>query len=183
MNIETFSGLYFDYDDPKPEQVSIVDIAHALSNIPRFGGHVTRWYSVAEHALLVHDLLGNATQDLRLAGLHHDSHEAYLGDVPTPLKHHLPATYRMLTERADKAIAAKLNIPVERFMAPEIKRADALALRIEAAFLKKSRGVGVHWGNDGIPPEVLDIQLQYMKPADAARRFLYIHNNPRTRGL
>jgi hypothetical protein len=55
--LETYSGLYFDFDDPRPEQVDVADIAKALSWTCRFGGHVSRGISVAEHAVLVYELV------------------------------------------------------------------------------------------------------------------------------
>lgn len=64
------------------------DIAHALSLINRFTGHTTRPYSVAEHSLLVADLAeaADATPVVQMAALMHDAHEAYTGDVSSPVK-------------------------------------------------------------------------------------------------
>jgi hypothetical protein len=110
--LETYSGLYFDFDDPRPEQVDVADIAKALSWTCRFGGHVSRGISVAEHAVLVYELTQPKTRDpeLLLAALHHDSHEAYLGDIPTPLKAKLGPRYRELVHEIDEAIGDHLGI-------------------------------------------------------------------------
>lgn len=64
------------------------EIAHALAQINRFTGHCTRPYSVAEHSLLVSDLAerAGATPIVQLAALMHDAHEAYTGDVSSPVK-------------------------------------------------------------------------------------------------
>lgn len=72
--------------DPRAEDVSIEDIAHSLSMQCRYGGHSARFYSVAEHSVMVsrHVLPEDA-----LAGLMHDASEAYVTDVPRPLKPHL----------------------------------------------------------------------------------------------
>src|SRR4051794_24417338 len=81
------TGTLFDFADSRPEMVHVEDIARSLSLQCRFGGFVSRFYSVAEHALLVHRLVRDvAGPELAFAALHHDSHEAYLGDIPTPLK-------------------------------------------------------------------------------------------------
>lgn len=64
------------------------DVAHALALQNRFNGHTTRPYSVAEHSLLVADiaLFDGATVAQQLAALMHDAHEAYTGDVVSPVK-------------------------------------------------------------------------------------------------
>ena len=49
--VETFSGLYVDTKSPKPETIRLEDVAHALANTCRYGGHCLRFYSVAEHAV------------------------------------------------------------------------------------------------------------------------------------
>ncbi len=81
--IETYTGKYFNYRDPTPESICLPDIAHALSNICRFAGHSKRYYSVAEHCVLVsyHVPLHRAAE-----GLLHDAAEAYYGDVVAPFK-------------------------------------------------------------------------------------------------
>lgn len=152
MVLETYTGLYFDYDDPQPEQVCLSDIARALSFTARFGGHSKRFLSVAEHALLCHALVSEAVPnrpDLQLAALHHDSHEAYLGDVPTPLKRTLeaaaPDLYYGLVRKVDDAIGAAVGLDPDRFHDPVVRQADADALVIEAELLKKSQGRGPHW--------------------------------------
>lgn len=152
MVLETFTGLHFDYDDPQPEQISLTDIARALSYTARFGGHTSRFYSVAEHALLCHRLVYERVPnrpDLMLAALHHDSHEAYVGDLPTPLKRTLeteaPDVYYALVCKVDDAIGAAIGLDPDRFHDPIVRQADADALVIEAELLKKSQGRGHHW--------------------------------------
>jgi len=86
--IETACGLFIDPIDPDPVQFRLSDIGHALGNMCRFNGHTSRHYSVAEHSLLVGDLLalwGHGKQSI-LQGLMHDASEAYLPDLASPLK-------------------------------------------------------------------------------------------------
>ena len=55
--IETATGIYFNFNDPVVEDISILDIAHSLSNQCRFTGHTSEFYSVAEHSMLVAKLV------------------------------------------------------------------------------------------------------------------------------
>ena len=82
--MQTYSGNRFYPLDPRAEEVDIADIAHGLAMTCRYGGHAMRYYSVAEHAVLV-----SMYVDQRFAreALLHDSAEAYIGDMIRPLKH------------------------------------------------------------------------------------------------
>lgn len=156
---ETASGERFDLAAPDSERVHLADIAHALSLTCRFGGHVNGFYSVAEHSVLVHDLLGaqGAPPSIRLAGLLHDAHEAYLGDMITPLKRRIRAegtAYDDLAQELDVAIGARFGIDSALFKGRTVGIADAWALHIEARHLTKSGGRDwslspwVPWGGD-----------------------------------
>lgn len=70
--------------DPLPEEIDIKDIARGLAMKCRYGGHVTRFYSVAEHSVHVSR---NVPAEHRRQGLLHDATEAYLGDMIRPLKY------------------------------------------------------------------------------------------------
>lgn len=98
---------------PKHEHISILDIAHALSNICRYSGHC-QFYSVAEHSILVARALQNAGCDKTVVqqGLMHDAAEAYLGDVTSPLKSKLH-NYRKIESKLRKTIFRRFNIPVD----------------------------------------------------------------------
>ena len=91
--ILTFTGIRFWPLDPRPEDVCPVDIAHALAAKARFGGHTKRVYNVAAHSLRVANMAQvmaeKEHEDGKLAfayGLIHDGNEAYLPDIPSPLK-------------------------------------------------------------------------------------------------
>jgi hypothetical protein len=88
MTIKTDTGRRWPLLDPRPELVNIEDIAHALANQCRFNGHVSSFYSVAQHAVIVSLEVFRRTKDpvTALWGLHHDDEEAYLGDMVKPLK-------------------------------------------------------------------------------------------------
>jgi uncharacterized protein len=121
----TYSGLKVDVFNPKPEMFSIVDIAHALSNICRFGGHTKRFYSVAEHSIRVSH---SVEPEFKLQALMHDAGEAYLFDMPSPIKKHLIG-YEGLEQGVMRAISKQFQFPWP--MSEEVEKADKLNLELE----------------------------------------------------
>lgn len=103
--IRTVSGIYMNVFEPTPEMVCIEDIAHALSKQCRFGGHLPRFYSVAQHSVAC---MNNAEPAERLAALLHDASEAYLLDIPSPIKKRL-ANYNEIEEGLMRVIAEKFG--------------------------------------------------------------------------
>ena len=95
--IETYTGGRFAPLDPDPSAVSLADIAAGLANTCRFGGHCRQFYSVAHHSLHVSHEFGEPR--LQLFGLLHDAAEAYLGDIPRPVKSEFEGV-----ERAERVI-------------------------------------------------------------------------------
>jgi len=87
--MDTFTGKKFYPFSPKSEDVSIVDMARALSNLCRFNGHVKHFYSVAQHCIVGADWIFDQTKShkLAMAFLLHDAAEAYVGDMIRPIKH------------------------------------------------------------------------------------------------
>lgn len=146
--IETYTGGFFDYREPSVADITIEDIARSLSMSVRFRGHLSSFYSVAEHSVKVRQLVVEAGRpDLGLAALLHDAHEAYVGDIPTPLKVALGSKLADLVDDVDVAICEGLGVEVELHH-PVVLAADAMCLRHEAAVLKRSRGTGPHWDFD-----------------------------------
>jgi hypothetical protein len=108
--MQTFTGMQFWPLDPRPDDVCIIDIAHSLSMLCRYGGHTTRFYSVAEHCCHMCD---SATVDNKLWALLHDAGEAYLSDVIRPIKPFL-TNYKEIENRLMKVICDSYSLPTER---------------------------------------------------------------------
>lgn len=123
--------------DPRPDEVNLEDIAHALSNQCRWAGHTRIFYSVAQHAVMVAELVERIAPHLALMALHHDSSEAYLVDVPRPIKP-LFEGYNAAEGRIIAAIETALSIPMPEWGWPLIKHADDAALKWEAINLLPS---------------------------------------------
>ena len=87
------SKVLFDVFHPNSEHIEINDIAHALSNICRYGGHSPKFYSVGQHSVLCSLVPG--TYQEQMEALMHDSSEAYLADMPRPIKRNLPEYIRV----------------------------------------------------------------------------------------
>jgi 5'-deoxynucleotidase YfbR-like HD superfamily hydrolase len=142
--IETRSGIGFWPLSPHVEDIHIGDIAHALSNQCRFSGHTREFYSVAEHCVRVSELLEEWGWDrgVQLWGLLHDASEAYLVDVPSPLKCADGfALYRASEEQLMSAIAIRFEIPLSE--PAEVCAADGVMLATEARDLMAYRPE--HW--------------------------------------
>jgi hypothetical protein len=128
-SISTYSGEFFDFNHPENFKFDIETIAHALSNICRYGGHCDSFYSVAEHSVLVSQVVPT---ELALCGLLHDASEAFVGDMPSPLKA-MCQSYRTIEERVHKAVAKEFQIPYPH--PAEVKVADKMLYKAERLVL------------------------------------------------
>jgi len=143
--IGTYTGKQFWPLDPRPEDVCLEDIAHALSQICRFNGHVEKYSSVALHCLNVEMYLIQQEQDAmtKLYGLLHDAAEAYVGDMSRPMKICCPG-FNEIEEGVQDAVYQHFGIPQPSAeIASIVKEADDYVLALEARrFMKNTE----RWG-------------------------------------
>lgn len=160
--MQTFSGRQFWPLDPLPDEVHIEDIAHALSMQCRYAGHCRRFYSVAEHSVLL-ALHFHGQPDLARWALLHDASEAYLVDVPRPVKPHLMG-YRQAEAAVMKAVCQRFGLPLE--MPEPVHRADNRIIADERANLSTCVA---EWDFNELP---LGVKLQHWSPDSAEESFL-----------
>lgn len=139
----TVSGKHIDVFNIDRKQISLDDIAHHLSMICRYGGATPRFYSVAEHACHVSDLVFEITGShvAALMGLHHDDHEAYIHDIRRPLKNALIVSpfaggrgahmFSQLEDTVQAEIEEALVLPVDRRFDDIVKACDTALLGYE----------------------------------------------------
>lgn len=163
--MQTATGKQFWPLDPRADEVDIVDIAHALAHICRYGGHCTRFYSVAEHSVYVSQAL---PPELRMHGLLHDASEAYLGDVIRPLKRFIPG-YHEFEAKVMRVVCEHFGLQYP--MPPEIKAIDNNIILDEH---DQVMAPGHEWNNPAweVGRERLGVTIQGFRPKRAAEVFL-----------
>lgn len=162
--MQTFTGRQFWPLDARPEEVDVDDIAHSLSLQCRYAGHCLRFYSVAEHSVRVARWLrerGESAQTV-LTGLLHDATEAYLVDIPRPVKRSMP-DYNAHEAALWCDVAARFGLP--RKMPAIVHEADN---RIIADELVNMRPMTWHAKHDS----PLGVKLEFWSPEEAERQFL-----------
>ena len=167
--ISTVSGVQFHFLDPRAKEVVIEDIAHSLAWRCRFNGHTKVYYSIAQHSVLVAECLCEMFPNdraIQLWGLLHDAAEAYLPDVPGPIKPYLRG-FDALEERILQVITAKYGLIYPPIAA--VKLADRQALIIEGLVLF-GREIVETWEYKITPPE--SIQLVPMTAEESKKAFL-----------
>jgi hypothetical protein len=179
--LTTSSGRQLDLSNPAAADLAIEDVARALSKICRFGAQATAFYSVAQHAM---EVAARVPQELQLAALHHDSHEAFAGDLPTPLKklmRQASTVYDEICTRLDAAIADAFGIDPRLFKHEAVAEADEVVRIHESAGLLADGGVGVR---DALPGRQVDsvtpIQRsgrfgRLLTPDEAEHEFISTH--------
>jgi uncharacterized protein len=149
--IQTYTGRAINPLDPSPADICIEDIAHALSLLCRFGGHVREFYSVAEHSVRASY---EVAPEHALWALLHDSSEAYMVDFPRPLKHStVGKEYREVENHLMKVICERFGLPKDE--PTEVKRADNALLNTEQRDLM---GPQVHpWNSNDLAEPLSNI--------------------------
>lgn len=154
--IRTYTGKYIDVFNPDPDMVCIEDIAHALSRMPRFGGHLPEFYSVAQHSVWCARNIGPlyGAYQYALAALMHDAAEAYLTNMRRPIKQRM-SYYRKVEDDLMRVIAQKFRIPYP--FPTEVEWIDEAALQTEwrCLMLKEEEGGHLY----GYDPEVCFLEM------------------------
>ena len=160
--IQTFTGQKYYPADPRPEEVNIQDIGHALPMLCRYTGHCRRFYSVAEHSWHVSYLVSAQSA---LAGLLHDATEAYTNDISRPLKRSLP-DYKVIEHLNWLAISAAFRLP--EVLPAEVHEADRNMLTVEKDALLRAEP---QWETDFGRPCV-PVKIFAWRPEIAEEMFL-----------
>lgn len=165
--IQTISGLEFNFEQPDLNSIIIKDIAHALSMQCRFAGHCLKYYCVADHSIRVADYIFNKSRDklLSLTALLHDSAEAYISDIPSPLKQRLP-DFKKIENIVERAIVNKFGLIFP--FPPIIKEVDLIMLATEQRYLMKK--CNMVWNN--VAGKALDTRIYPLTQKQANRLFL-----------
>jgi len=162
-SIQTYNNKYFDIFNPDIGSINIEDIAHSLSNTCRFGGHTNQFYSVAEHSVYVSNLCQHQN---KLWGLLHDAGEAYVGDIPTPIKRQFPLISQ-LEDKIMELVCEKFGLNKNK--PKEIKENDTIMLVSERhSLLTVDEASNDYWAeHDGVV--VLQLPRDYGWNPDKAR--------------
>lgn len=174
--METFTGAKVWPLDIRPGDVNATDVAHALGMTCRYGGHTRIFYSVAEHCCRLSDYARIRLRDRKLALdlLVHDAAEAYLGDIPRPLKRSMPPVWKEVESAADRACAELLGARYP--FLPKVKELDNRILVDERAALMSLNGN--HWTSiERVEP--LGVPILGWGPKTASRQWLQRHQSLR----
>jgi hypothetical protein len=169
--MQTYTGKQFWPMDPRASEIDPDDIAHALSLLCRYGGHCSEFYSVAEHCVLMSHAV---SPENALTALLHDASEAYLVDVPRPIKRSPKMeAYRVAEARMMDAIAVRFGLSDGSgdwwyTLPTDVKQADTRILVDERARLM-SLGRDLDWGLDAVEP--LGVKIQCWSPAIAEEQW------------
>jgi len=172
-SIGTYTGIEFFPWTPEQESINITDISKALSNICRYMGHCD-FYSVAEHSVLVMELLKircPGSKFLHQCGLLHDASEAYIFDLPSPVKEKLPE-YKALERTIEEAVQEKfLRQPPTELEVSRVKQADKDIFLLEWQALWSYKNID--WWSPELPPiDTAPLTVICMDPSEARSLFM-----------
>lgn len=167
--IRTYTGKKVYPLNPEIESINIYDIAHALSLICRYIGHVSEHYSVAQHSCIISNYFKDNSIFAKW-GLLHDAPEAYICDIPRPIKPHFPG-YAEIETCHEKLIAKKFNLPYP--IPSKVKEIDTRILKTEIQTRfndHPKKHLEMHIDIQGI--ERLDVDIPVISPKKAEEQFL-----------
>lgn len=162
---QTFTGIQFYPLDPRPEDIDLLDIAHALANQCRYAGHCRVFFSTAQHSIMVSRVVPG---EPAIVGLLYDAAEAYCHDLTRPMKLALRASttaYDDIELGIERVIAKRFGLPAPPWPAA-VKAADNVALMTERRDLMAVQRV---WTERAEP---LPERIIPLDPLAAERAFL-----------
>lgn len=180
--MHTRNGNTFDPVEVKISKIDINDIAHSLANMSRYAGHTRHFYSVAEHSILAYSIAHKLCPDdldVQWAALLHDATEAYVVDLPTPIKILLPK-FNEIESKVEDLIAAEFNIDWSNSVKNMVKRIDVEALATEVPELFDDVGVWAAIAGKDRHLELLDPKFP-LKSGEAKHLFIQVYNQLKRR--
>jgi hypothetical protein len=156
------SGAWFDFCSPGDSAFTVEDIAQGLANICRYSGQCSRFYSVAEHSLLVSEV----AVGFELEALLHDAAEAFMGDMTRPLKQMLPE-YKRIELEVETAIFSRFGLPSP--LPIEVKSADLRVLAAEQRQIMPRGTDGWVRSQKVVPAAIV---VRHLTPEKAKEAFL-----------
>ncbi|QIG73238.1 metal-dependent phosphohydrolase domain-containing protein [Rhizobium phage RHph_N17] len=160
MRLTTYTGTEFVPSDPIAADVHPLDIIHPLSMQCRYGGHVKRFYSVAEHCVHLSRVVSPKNA---LWALLHDASEAYIVDIPAPVKVLLPE-YLGIEAKIMAVVCERFGLPLE--MPDEVREADIRIRSDEGLFLINGEHPWI------VPQDAFGVELGCWAPAHARMVFM-----------
>jgi hypothetical protein len=167
--ISLLSGARMNYHKPEESDVTIEDIASALSNNCRFSGHLPRFYSIAQHLVNTSRIV---EPEFAFTALMHDTAEAFTNDLPTPLKWEFPV-FKELETKIESAMSKRFGFQFP--YPPEIKIADTHMLILEKFYVKEDNTVWPayeEWTKKKVAKLLPLVDLDSWQPRRAKREFL-----------
>jgi len=159
--IQTYTGGKIYPLDARADEIDISDIAHSLSMQCRYNGHCETFYSVAEHCVLLSRLVD---PENAFAALMHDASEAYLTDIPRPIKPGL-LNYKEIENKLMNVIALKYG-----FTWPPPLQVTEYDMRILNDEREQNMWKSIHeWDDYG---EKLGVELKFWSPEKAEQKFI-----------
>lgn len=159
--VNTISGKVLDIFNPLDQQIDIDDIAHALSLICRYCGHVNQFYSVAQHCVIVSQYV---KPRYAIEALLHDATEAYMGDMISPIKKIIHA-FSSIEDTLARAIYRRFGVRSSKTSHANIKKIDTKALITEMRDLTNRRP-------SYTSSEVLPLTVEPLPPNAAKQLYL-----------
>lgn len=167
--ITTHSGQQVDIESPQPDTIRIEDIAHALSFLCRGSGQANFFFSVARHCVYCarEAQARGFSREVVLACLLHDASEAYMTDVPKPIKDNLIPQYRQYEDALlDRIYKKFIGRPLTANELAQVSLIDRVFLQYDLKHLLNM--------DTELPPIHIELKYEYIPFEEARNAYLDI---------